>query len=108
VVTMLRAMNLRKGSYIDIEADSTAECSRLFKWITKEFPGINMGLKRPKKKVEVHEQLAANSRQYTPPQINPNNVGQHVSGWLARRKVSEQMIQRCCEVLAHEQHVSSQ
>lgn len=108
VVGILREMNLRKGSYIDIEAESTAECSRLFKWISKEFPLVNMGLKRPKKKVEVHEQLATTTRQYTPQQINPNNVGQHVSGWLARRKVSEQMIQRCCEVLAHEQHVASQ
>lgn len=107
VVKELRSMELRKGSYIDIEADVTSECSRLFKWISKEFPGVHMGLKRPKKKVEVQEQQAANARHYVPPQINPNNVGSLVSNWLAHRKVPEQMIQRCCEVLEHEQQIAS-
>lgn len=108
VVKELREMNLRKGSYIDIEADITSECSRLFKWIAKEFQGIHMGLKRPKKKAETHEVQQISYRQFTPPQINPNNVGDHVAKWMTKRKVPEQMIQRCCEVLKHEQQIASQ
>lgn len=107
LVTQLRAMELRKGSYIDIEADPTAECSRLFKSIRHEFPGINIGLVRPKKKASNDDKHEERTSGRVHAQINEHNATSVIGAWLTKKGESEDIVSRCMEVLEHEQSIAS-
>lgn len=103
VSQMVAEANYRPGSYLELVAESTDECSMFFKDFCKKFPQLIVKLARPKKKTQVVEEQVEETL-FLSKQINEHNVEDAICEWLARKQVSPALIGRCREGIRHAKH----